>query len=240
MRNPALTAVLGSLIAVLFFACAGTSAAATYQFQVASVPEHVFMYFVRGDTLPGIEAYLDDARRSKFVLFHDRSPQMIEPTAGHALQPAPDSVGASKTNHPWAATTWEGEAGQLVVFRIRGNPNNHQKLRRVAVHTNDVLTRFAVRGIPASGSRRMQIPSAPASLLAHALRNGTFAGWAERHAEVYDGLSVIVGRDHNGQQLDTVYLLVRMPQAGREYKVVLGWEDLNQRGVIGNGQGSKS
>ena len=239
MRNPALTAVLGSLIAVLFFSCAGASVAATYQLQVASVPEHVFMYFVRGNTLPGIEDYLDDTRRSKFVLFHDRSPQMIEPTAGHVLPPAPDSVRPSKANHPWAVTTWEGEAGQLVVFRIRGNPNNHQKLRRVAVHTNDVLTRFPVRGIPASGSRRMQTPSAPASVLAHALRNGTFAGWVERHAEAYDGLSVIIGRDH-GQQLDTVYLVVRIPQTGREYKVVLGWEDLNQRGVIGNGQGSKS
>ena len=237
MRNRALTAGLGWLTAVLLF-FTGTSAAGTYQLRIASVPEHVFMFFVRDGTLPGIEAYLDDAPRSKFVLLPDRSPQLIEPKEGDALAPA--NVRISKPNDPWGETTWQGEAGQLVVFRIRGNPSNHQRLRRVAVHKNDVLTRFPVRGIPASGSRRMQIPAAPANFLVHALQSGTFTGWVERHAETHDGLSVIVGRDHHGQQCDTVYVLVRMSQPGRAYKVILGWEDLNHRGVNGHGQGNKS
>lgn len=239
MRKRPFIAGLGWMTAVML-AYTGTAAGATYQFQVASVAEHVFMFFVRDGTLPDMEAYLDDTQRSKFVLFHDRPPELIEPIPGDALAPALVNVRMSKRNDPWGASTWEGETGQLAVFRIRGNPNNHQKLRRVAVHTNHVLSRFPVRGIPASGSRRLQIPEAPASFLAHALQSGTFAVWAEKHAETYGGLSVIVGRDHSGQQSDTVYVLVRMPQWGRSYKVVLGWQDMNHRGVNGNGQGNQS
>ncbi len=237
MRNRGLTAGLGWLAAVLL-GCAGMSDAATYQFQVASVPEHVFMYFVEDRTLPGIEAYLDDTRRSKFVLFRDRPPQLLEPVAPDQLAPLPVNVILPKLNDPWGATTWDSEAGQLVVFRIRGKHSSYQKLRRVAVQTDGVLTRFPVHGIPASQPRRMQVPATSANYLVHAMQSGTFAAWVERHAASYDGLSVIVGRHHNAQQSDTVYFVVRMPQAGQAYKVILGWENLKHRGVNAKGQGS--
>ena len=235
MRNRGLTAGFGWLAAVLL-GWAGMSGAATYQLQVASVPERVFMYFVEDRTLPRIEAYLDDTRRSKFVLFRDRQPRPLEFTGPGQSAPFPVNVALPKPNNPWGATTWDGEAGQWAVFRIRGKQSNYQKLRRVAVQTDGVLTRFPVRSIPASQSRPMQVPATAASYLAHALESGKFAAWAERRAVSHDGLSVIVGRHPDARQSDTVHLVVRMSQAGRAYKVILGWENLEYERGHGNDQ----
>ena len=239
MRNRGLVVVSGWLAAVLL-CCPGTPEAATYQLQVASVPERVFMYFVEDCTLPGIEAYLDDTQRSKFVLFRDRQPQALELTGPGQSAPFAVNVTLSKRNDPWGVMTWDGEAGQLAVFRIRGIQSNYQKLKRVAVQTDGVLTRFPVRGIPVSRLQPMQVPATAAGYLTHALERGTFAAWVERRVVSHDGLSVIVGRHHNVQESDTVYLVVRMPQAGQAYKVILGWETVKQEGAYAGNQGERN
>ena len=239
MRNHGLAIGLGWLATVLLW-WPGMPEAATYQLQVASVSEHVFMYFVKGRTLPRAEAFFDDARRSKVVLFRDRQPQLLELVAPDQSAPAPINVGSPKPNNPWGATTWDGNAGELAVFRIRGIQSDHQKLRRVAVRTDGILTRFPVRSIPASQSQRMQVPATAASYLVHALESGTFTAWIERRAVSYDGLSVIVGRHHNAQESDTVYLVVRMPETGRAYKVILGWETVKREGAHAVTQGKRN
>ena len=225
MRNRGLAVVSGWLAAVLLW-WPGIPQAATYQLQVASVPERVFMHFVEGRTLPRAEAYFDNTRRSRFVLFRDRQPQALT-----GLGQFPVNVALPKPNNPWGATTWDGDAGELAVFRIRGIQSDHQKLRRVALQTDGVLTRFPVRGIPASQSQPMPVPATAASYLVHALESGTFGEWVERRAVSHDGLSVIVGRHHNAQESDTVYLVVRMPQTGRSYKVILGWKTVKREGA---------
>ena len=229
MRNRGLAGAPGWLIAALL-CWTGTTGAATYKLQVASVPERVFMHFVEDRTLPRMEAYLD-TRRSKFVLLRDRRPQAVELSAPGQAAQFPVNVTLPKRNDPWGLTTWDGEAGQLVVFRIRGIQSDHQKLRRVAVQADGVLTRFPVRGIPASQSQRMQVPATAASSLTHALESGTFTAWVERRAVSHDGLSVIVGKHHNAQESDTVYLVVHMPQTGRAYKVILGWKTVKREGA---------
>ena len=239
MRNRGLAIGLGWLVAVLL-CWPGMPDAATHQLQVASVPERVFMYFVEDRTMPRIEAYLDDTRRSKFVLFRDRQPQPLELEQPEQSAPFPVNVTLPKRNDPWGATTWDGEAGQLVVFRVRGKQSNYQKLRRVAVQTDGVVTRFPVRGIPASRLQPMQVPATAAGYLTHALESGTFPAWVERRAASYDGLSVIVGRHHNAQESDTVYLVVRMPQTGRAYKVILGWKTVKREGGYANTQGKRN
>ena len=230
MRNRGLPMVSGWLAAVLL-CWSGVSEAATYQLQVASIPERVFIYFVKGRTLPRAEAFFDDARRSKYVLFRDRQPQLLDSVTSNQSAPVPVNLTPPKPDNPWGVTTWDGEAGQLAVFRIRGIQSDHQKLRRVAVQTDGVLTRFPVRGIPASQSQPTPVPATAASYLTHALESGTFTDWVERRAVSYHGLSVIVGRHHNSQQSDTVYLVLRMPQTGRSYKVLLGWKTVKREGA---------
>lgn len=239
MINRGLAIGLGWLAAVLLWWPA-LPHAATYQLQVASVPERVFMYFVEGRTLPRAEAFFDDTRRSRFVLFRDRQPQLLEPMASDLPTPLSVNVTLPKRNDPWGATTWDGEAEQLAVFRIRGIQSDYQKLRRVAVLTDGVLTRFPVRRVSASPPRRMQVPAAMANYLTYALESGKFVAWAERRAASHDGLSVIVGRHHDAQQSDTVYLVIRMPQAGRAYKVILGWKTVKREGAYANPQGKRN
>ena len=239
MRNRGLAVVSGWLAAALLW-WPGIPEAAMYQLQVASVPERVFMYFVEGRALPRAEAFFDDTGRSKFVLFRDRQPQLLEPMAPDRSAPLPVNVTLPKPNNPWGVTTWDGEAGQLAVFRIRGIQSDHQKLRRVAVQTDGVLTRFPVRGIPASQSQRLQVPATASNYLVHVMQSGTFPAWVERRAVSYDGLSVIVGRHHNAQESDTVYLVVRMPQTGRSYKVILGWKNVKREGGYANNQGRRN
>ena len=234
MKRRELAVVLGWL-ATVSLGLPGALEAATYRLQVASIPDHVFLHFVEGRTLPRAEAFFDDARRSRFVLFRDRQPQLLESVASGPL-----SVTRPKANDPWGVTSWEGEAGQLTVFRIRGIQSDHQKLRRVAVQTNGVLTRFPVRTIPASQSRLLHAPATAAGYLTHVLETGTFAAWVERRAVSHDGLSVIVGRRHNAQESDTVYLVVRTPQAAQGYKVVLGWKTVERKGGHAISQGKRN
>ncbi|MDE0205651.1 MAG: hypothetical protein OXP66_06455, partial [Candidatus Tectomicrobia bacterium] len=130
MGNLALARMSGCLAAVLLW-WPGITEAATYQLQVASVPERVFMYFVEGSTLPGVEAFLDDTGRSKFVLLRDRQPELLQPVVSDRSSPRPVAVKLPKPNDPWGPATWDGEPGQLVVFRIRGIQSDQQRLKRV-------------------------------------------------------------------------------------------------------------
>ena len=225
MGNRALAIGLGWLITALLWLPQITEAA-TYQLQVASIPERVFLYFEENHTLPRIGAYLDNKQRSKFVVFRDRQPQPLKFLPSEQSEPLFVDATLPKRNDPWGQTIWSGESGHLAVFRIRGKQSNYQRLRRVAVQIGGALTRFPVRRIPSSAQSPIQVPATTASYLAHALESGTFMAWAERRAASFDGLSVIVGRHHDTRQSDTVYLLVRVPRTDQAYKVVLGWENL--------------
>ena len=144
MKSRRLAAPLGWFAAVLL--CWPTASHADrYRLQVASVPDQVFMYFVEDRTLPGMEAFLDDKQRSRFVLFRDRQPQPVEIRTSEQSEPLSVDAALPKRNDPWGATIWDGEPGQLAVFRVRGRQRNYQKLKRVAVHAGGALTRFPVR-----------------------------------------------------------------------------------------------
>ena len=228
MGKLALSMMFGWLASTLLW-WPGIPEAATYQLQVASVPERVFMYFVEGRTLPRAEAFFDDVKRSRFVLLRDRQPQLLKTTGASGSLTLPAAVKSPKPDAPWGAMTWDGEADQLAVFRIRGIQSDHQKLRRVAVEREGVFTRIPLRGAPESGSQPVLDKST--AYLARALENNTFQAWVEQRAESHQGLSVVVGRHHNQQESDTVYLVIRMPQTDRAFKVMLGWKTVKRGGA---------
>lgn len=232
MGNLGLARMSGCLVAALLW-WPGVMEAATYQLQVASVPERVFMYFVEGRTLPRVEAFLDDASRSKFVLLRDRQPQLLQSVVSDRSAPLPVTVKFSKLSDPWGPARWDGEPGQLAVFRIRGIQSDHQKLRRVAVQADGVLARLPVTSVQGSQSQAMPVPAAAAGYLTRVLEYNTFPAWIERRAVSHQGLSVIVGRHHNAQESDTVYLAIRMPQTDRTFKVFLGWKTVKRGGAYG-------
>ena len=230
MGNLGLAVMSGGLAAALLW-WPGIPEAATYQLQVASVPERVFMYFVEGPTLPRAEVFLNDTRHSKFVLFRDRQPKLLNTMVSDQSMPLPDTINLPRRNDPWGVTTWDGESGQLAVFRVRGIQSDHQKLMRVAVERDGVLTRLSMRGSAGFRSQRVPVPETAAGYLTRALENSTFAAWVEQRAVSYQGLSVIVGRHHNQRESDTVYLVIRLPQTDRGFKVILGWKTVKREGA---------
>ena len=229
-----LAAVMGWTVAILL-CWAGLSHAATYQLQAASVSEHVFRYFLEQETLPHIEAFLDDSPRSKRVMFGDRQPQPLGLVTAGDSELVPVDVTLSRRSHPWAATAWSGESGQLAVFRVRGKASHYQKLKRVAVQTEGRLTQLPVRRVPALPSTRAFVPATPATYLTRALENGMLEPLTRLRTASGDGLSVIVGQHSDPHQADSVYLVMRMPQEGHAYKVILGWEDSGSQSRGGAG-----
>ena len=230
MGKRGLTVMAGCLAAALLW-WPGVPVAATYQLQVASLPERVFMHFVHGRTLPGVEAYLDDTGRSRFVLIRDRQPQLLRPTASDRSVTQPVAVALPEPRNPWGAMTWEGEPGQLAVFRIRGIQSDNQKLRRVAVQSDGVLVRLGMPRNPGSRPQPVPVPAATAAYLTRALEASTFAAWVEQRAMSHQGLAVVVGRHHNPQESDTVYLVIRVPPNYRTFKVILGWKTVRRGGA---------
>ena len=228
MRNHGLSVVSTLLLAVAL-CWSGLSEAGTCQLRVASVSERVFMYFKEDTTLTGIEGFLDSPR-SKFVLLRDRQPQALE-LKGAGQSSFSTNVTGPRRNNPWGATKWDGESGLLAVFRLRGIQNHYQKLQRVAVEVGGVLRRLAVRGVSGYGLQPLQVPATASDYLTRALNDGTFPAWVEQRAVSYEGLSVVVGRRHNSQESDTVYLVVRAPLLGRAYKVILGWKTVKREGA---------
>ena len=227
-------AAMGWATAVLL-CWAGLAQAGTYQLQAASVPEHVFRYFLEEESLPRIEAFLDDSPRSRRVMFGDRQPHPLGLKTPGESELVPVDMALSRRSHPWAATVWDGEAGQLALFRVRGKASHYQKLKQVAVQIEGRLTQLPVRSVPVPPSAGAFVPATSATYLAHALENGRVEALTERRAESSDGLSVIVARQSDPHQADAVYLLVSMPQEGHAYKVILGWEDSGSQSRGGAG-----
>ena len=224
-------AVTSGCLAATLLWWPGMPEAATYRLQVASVPERVFMYFVKGRTLPRVEAFLDDTLRSKYVLFRDRQPQLLKSPALGTSMPLRGTDKLRKPNNPWGAMTWNGEVDQLVVFRVRGIQSDHQRLRLVAVERDGVLTRLPMRGVSRSPSQSVPVPEIADGYLTRALEKSTFLAWVEERAVPHQGLSVVVGRHHNRRESDTVYLVIRMPQTDRTFKIILGWRTVKREGA---------
>ena len=220
--------------AVVLLCCAGLSQAATYQLQAASLPEHVFRYFLEQQTLPDIEAFLD-SRCSKLVMFGDRLPQPLGLKTAGESELAPLDVALYRPSHPWAAAAWSGETGHLAVFRVRGKASHYQKLKRVAVQREGRMTQLPVRRVPALSSTRAFVPVTSAAYLAQAFENGMLEPLTGLLSASSDGLSVIVGQNFGPHQADSLYLVVRMPEEGLAYKVILGWEDSGSQGGGGAG-----
>jgi hypothetical protein len=224
---------------VLLLATAQTSDAAQYRLQVANLEEMLFFRYVETQgaplraerhVLPRLEAELDRTGFPVRAILSDYTVQPVAPmaTVVGQFEPVVLSVTSPQHSNPWMVASWEGLPGKTVLLQLSGYQANYQELVAVAVNTNGVLRRLPVQGIPLFGSRKLLAPAVSSNYLDHALERGAFGSLASKHATSLDGLSVVVGRNHDPQYPDTVYLLVQMPPGAKTYKIALAWKNRDE------------
>jgi hypothetical protein len=207
-----------------------------YRLQVASVEETLFHRYVNTQgqpfqtaqhILPRLEEALDQGTLPPGVLLADREPRLLSAVSTVPGQAEPKIVAgtAPLSPQPWNTVAWEGTAGQTVVFRISSNLVHYQELMEIAVNTDGVLRRLPVFGIPMFGAKQLLVPALSDTFIATQVERRTFVAWAAQHAVSQDGLSVVVGRNHDQKFPDAVYILVRTPPAAKTYKLVMAWRD---------------
>jgi hypothetical protein len=91
------------------------------------------------------------------------------------------------------------------------------------------------RGAAVWRSGALPVPAMPALYIINALKHSSFGTKVVPQSAVHNGLSVIVGRHHDRNFPDTVYLLVRMSPETKTYKVVLAWKDRKSTRKDGGG-----
>lgn len=226
--------LIGWVVIGLLLTTAKTSGAAQYRLQVANLEEKLFFRYVETQgaplnaerhVLPRLEAELDRGAFPKGALLSGYTVQPVTPTAAGQFESVAISVMSPQRSNSWTVASWEGTAGKTVVLQISSFQTSYQELVTVAVNTNDVLRRLPVQGVPLFGSQKLLVPALSSTYLEHALNRGTFVTLLARYATSLDGLSVVVGRNHDPQYPDAVYLQVQMPPEAKTYKVVLAWKN---------------
>ena len=210
-----------------------------YRLQVASVEEKLFHrnvdtqgqpFQVAQHILPRLENALDQGTLPPGVLLADREPRLLHSTklARGQAEPKIVALTAPGSQQPWNTVTWEGTAGQTVVFRISSNLVHYQELMEIAVNTDGVLRRRPVFGVPLFGPQSLLAPALSDTYIATQVERGTFVAWAAQHAVSQEGLSVVVGRNHDQKFPDAVYVLIHLPPVAKTYKLVMAWRDREQ------------
>jgi hypothetical protein len=219
--------------------------ATPYQLQVAHVEEKLFLRYVEtGGVLPQLQAALDQATLPSSALLPDRDVRPITPAKDRSgrLTAVTPHLTPPQSGNPWMVVAWEGTPGKTVVFQISSQQVHYQELVEVAVDIDGVLQRLPVSGVPLFGRRRVPVPDFAATHIMYRLERGLFVTKMTQYAESFDGLSVLIGRNHNLYYPDFVYLMVQMPAEAKTYKVVLAWRDRetlrdgngNDNGAFGN------
>ncbi len=248
MMSQAGKRLLGCVV-LLLTVMAQTSGAVQYLLQVVNLEEKLFFRYVKTQraplraerhVLPGLEADLDRAELSVRLLL-DYEIRSVDPAlaASGQFEPIVLSMTLPRGSNPWTVASWEGTPGKTAVVQISSYQTNYQELVAVAVNTNGVLRRLPVQSIPLFGRRKLLVPALSSNHLDYALERGAFVSLAAQHATSLDGLSVVVGRHHDPQYPDTVYLLVQMPPGAKTYKIALAWknrEDLETDSDDGQGR----
>lgn len=210
--------------------------AEAYRLQVASIEDKLFLRYVENQgqpfhveqhILPRLEAMLDQGSWSTRSLLPDREPRPVSLGTAAPGQTVPRIVASTSPTpgQPWSTVTWEGQPGQTMVFQLSSPLIHYQELVTVAVDTDGVLRRLPVYGVPLVGRGQLPAPSLSNTYIATQLERGTFTAWVAQHAASFDGLSIVVGRNHDQKFPDTVYVVLQMPPNATTYKVVMGWRD---------------
>ncbi len=209
---------------------------AQYQLRLVNLEDKLFSSYV--DTqgqplqanrhiLPRLEASLN--RDFSPHLLIDRSIRVIS-LKGVSLPPQQAGVAVKMPDRDdaWTRVQWDGAPGAYQVLRISSHDVHYQELTAVAVKRDGVLRVLPVYGVPLFGPKKLPAPAMPSTYIEYRLELGTFDALMQKHATSPDGLSVLVGRNHDPRYPDQLYVRVQMPSDAKQFTVVLAWKDRDE------------
>lgn len=241
-------ALVGGLLACSWL-MAWPAWAVEYRLQVTNVDYLTFSAYMGKATpcwrqnkpVEGLEARLDAQEFSPAAVLPGREVHRLEDPAYGGMVPARVSHLPATGRQPWTTYVFDGNPGDTVVFMVKSEIVAWQRVWAVATNAEGTLRRVALGGPALFGRQWREIPEVSYDFLGNAVDQGTFPRWVARRATAINGVSVVVGRGHRlFYNPDRVYIVIKLPPEPRTFKLVIGWEDHDNRGTNGGGAGPTS
>lgn len=216
--------------------------AVEYRLQVAHLEYLTFSSYLENSTsawrgeesMGGLETRLDKREFPTGALIPGREVLPLQ-DPGYGGKPVLAVTLPATKEEAWTTLVWQGEPGDTVAFVVKSDMAAWQEARMVATNAEGVLRRLSIGGPGIFGRQWQQVPEVSYHFIANAVDRKTFAGWMERTAKAINGISVVVGRSGNVYyKPDWVYVLLKQPPEPRTFKLVIGWQDHDDRGTGGS------
>jgi hypothetical protein len=185
----------------------------------------------QNEPMERLEMRLDARQFPPAAIIPGREVHLLEDPAYGGTVPARVSLLPATGRQAWTTVVWDGNPGDTMAFVVTSEMAAWQEVWAVAANPGGTLRRLSIGGPSIVGHPWQQVPEVSQSYLANAVDRGTFTQWVARNATAIDGMSVVVGQGHNTfYDPDRVYMLLTPPPEPRTFKVVIGWQDHDNRG----------
>jgi hypothetical protein len=212
--------------------------AVQYRLQVTNIDRQIFSSYLdrsgaspRGqETMKRLERRLDNMEFSTAAVLPGRELRLLEDPAYGGQIPNRVSFLPATGQQPWTTVVWEGTPGTRVAFVVRSYMAAWQEVWDIATNATGVLRRLTIGGPALFGGQTRDVPAVSKEFLANAADRGSFVAWLQQRAKPVGGMYLAIGqRNEVFASVDRVYMLLTLPPEPYTFKVVIGWEDYDDR-----------
>jgi len=212
--------------------------AVEYRLQVTNIDYRIFSsYLDRSsaspsgqETMQRLETRFDSMEFPPSAVLPGREVRLLEDPAYGGQVPNRVSFLPATGKQSWTTVVWDANPGERVAFVVRSDMAAWQEVWDIATNGTGVLRRLTIGGPSLFGGQSREVPDVSQNFLANAADRGTFVTWLQQHAKPIGGMYLVSGRRNEIiNSADRVYMLLTLPAEPRTFKVVVGWQDHDDR-----------
>jgi len=212
--------------------------AVEYRLQVTNIDYRIFSsYLDRSsaspsgqETMQRLETRFDSMEFPPSAVLPGREVRLLEDPAYGGQVPNRVSFLPATGKQSWTTVVWDANPGERVAFVVRSDMAAWQEVWDIATNGTGVLRRLTIGGPSLFGGQSREVPDVSQNFLANAADRGTFVTWLQQHAKPIGGMYLVSGRRNELiNSADRVYMLLTLPAEPRTFKVVVGWQDHDDR-----------
>jgi hypothetical protein len=212
--------------------------AVEYRLQVNNIDYRIFSsYLDRSsaspsgqETMQRLETRFDSMEFPPSAVLPGREVRLLEDPAYGGQVPNRVSFLPATGKQSWTTVVWDANPGERVAFVVRSDMAAWQEVWDIATNGTGVLRRLTIGGPSLFGGQSREVPDVSQNFLANAADRGTFVTWLQQHAKPIGGMYLVSGRRNEIiNSADRVYMLLTLPAEPRTFKVVVGWQDHDDR-----------